>query len=209
MKLAVPKGRLMAPALELIARAGIALAPIAERSYRLAGPEHVDARLFKPRSIPDLLDIGAFDVGLTGLDVVRDAAVDRVSPCIDLGLNRVRIIVATPAAKGDLLASPPPRPLVVATEYPHLAERWMMARGLAHVILRSHGSTEAYVPDVADVIVDCVETGATLAANGLVVVEELFESTTWVVAHRDVLARPTPRVLGFLDAMRALAAEPS
>jgi ATP phosphoribosyltransferase len=201
MRLAVPKGRLQAPALELLARAGLRLAPTGERAYRLAGPDDVDARLFKPRSIPDLLGIGAFDVGLTGLDVVRDAAADAVVPCVDLGLNRVRIIVATPAAKGDLLAAPPPRPLVVATEYPHLAERWMMARGLAHVVLRTHGSTEAYLPDVADVIVDCVETGATLAANGLIVVEELFESTTWLVANRDVLARPTRRLSELLAAL--------
>jgi ATP phosphoribosyltransferase len=122
---------------------------------------------------------------------------------LDLGLNRVRIVVATPAAKAGILDAPPPRPLVVATEYPNVAERWMMARGLAHVVLRSHGSTEAYLPDIADVIIDCVETGATLAANGLVGVEELFDSSTWVVVHRDVLARPAPTVAWFLGAVRA------
>lgn len=205
MKLAVPKGRLQQPALAILTEAGFPFRPVAERAYRLAGPEGFDARLFKPRSIPELIDLGAVDAGLTGLDVVRDAAVEHAVCHVDLGLNRVRIIVATPAEKAGILAAPPPRPLVVATEYPHLAETWMMNRGLSHVVLRTHGATEAYLPDVADVIVDCVETGATLAANGLVVVEELFESTTWLVVHRDVLARPTPLAARFIEAIRAMA----
>jgi ATP phosphoribosyltransferase len=80
-----------------------------------------------------------------------------------------------------------------------------MDRGLAHVVLRSHGTTEAYLPDIADVIVDCVETGATLAANGLVVVEELFDSTTWLVVHKGLLARPSPVAARFLGALEKLA----
>ena len=203
MKLAIPKGRLQEPALALLRAAGFPLASAGARAYRLEAPDGVEARLFKPRSIPELIDIGAIDVGLTGLDVVRDAEVTHAVCHLDLGLNRVRIVVATPVAKTGILQSPPPRPLVVATEYPNLAERWMMARGLAHVVLRSHGSTEAYLPDIADVIIDCVETGATLAANGLVGVEELFDSSTWVVVHRDVLARPSPTVARFLAALEA------
>jgi ATP phosphoribosyltransferase len=203
MRLAIPKGRLQEPALALLRAAGFPLGVAGARAYRLTAPDDIEARLFKPRSIPELIDIGAIDVGLTGRDVVVDAEVTHAVCHLDLGLNRVRIVVATPAAKAGILAAPPPRPLVVATEYPNVAERWMMDRGLAHVVLRSHGTTEAYLPDVADVIIDCVETGATLAANGLVGVEELFESTTWVVVHRDVLARPTPTVTRFLDGLRA------
>lgn len=203
MKLAIPKGRLQGPALDLLARAGFPLHAVSDRSYQLAGPEGFEARLFKPRSIAELLAIGAIDIGLTGLDVLRDAAVDVAVPCVDLGLNRVRIVVATPIAKRAILDAPPRRPLIVATEYPALAERWMMARGLAHVVLRTHGATEAFLPDVADVIIDCVETGATLEANGLVPVEELFQSSTWVVVHKDVLARPSPLAARFLDGLRA------
>jgi ATP phosphoribosyltransferase len=199
MRLAIPKGRLQLPALALLERAGYPLRTTGERSYRLSAPEGIDARLFKPRSIPELLEIGAVDVGLTGLDVLRDAAVTHAVAHTDVGLNRVRIVVATPIEKAGILDRPPPRPLVVATEYPHVAEEWMMARGLAHVILASHGTTEAYLPDIADVIIDCVETGATLGANGLVAVEELFESTTWVAVRRDALA--DPNVARFLDAI--------
>lgn len=197
--MAVPKGRLQAPTLAALSERGFTLRVRAERDYHLAfdGPAPdagagLDARLFKPRSIPELVDIGAIDVGFTGLDVAREAGGQNVVCCADLGLNRVTVVVATPAAKAGILADPPRRPLVVATEYPSLAEAWMMARGLAHVVLRSHGTTEAYLPDIADVIVDCVETGATLAENGLVPVEELFGSSTWLVAHRDVVARPSP-----------------
>lgn len=206
MKLAVPKGRLQEPALALLAEAGYPMRLTAARALRLDAPAGIDARLFKPRSIPGLVEIGAMDVGLTGLDVMRDAAPSHALCRLDLGLNRVRIVVATPAAKAGILDDPPPRPLVVATEYAHLAEEWMLARGLAHVVLASHGSTEAYLPDVADVIIDCVETGATLAANGLVAVSELFESTTWLVAHEDALARPSPTLTDFLAAVERCVA---
>jgi ATP phosphoribosyltransferase len=206
LRLAIPKGRLEAPVLGLLADAGYPMSLASERDYRLRAPEGIAARRFKPRSIPELVDLGAMDLGFTGLDVTREAGGERAVPVVDLGLNRVQIVVATPVEKTGILDAPPRRPLVVATEYPDLAEAWMMARGLAHVVLHTHGSTEAYLPDLADVIVDCVETGATLAANGLTAVETLFESTTWAVADRELLARPSPEATRLLDALRRCVA---
>jgi ATP phosphoribosyltransferase len=73
---------------------------------------------------------------------------------------------------------------VIATEYPRVAGEWAMKHGLAHIVVESHGSTEAYTKHVADCVIDCVETGATLEQNGLVAIETLFESATWFIARK-------------------------
>jgi ATP phosphoribosyltransferase len=186
----MPKGRLFEAVRARLAGVGVGLRLRSERDYH---PEcdvpGVEATLYKPRSLPRLVDLGFCDVAFTGLDVVRDAMVDHVVPLVDLGVGRVRVVAAVPAARRAVLDSPPKRPLVIATEYPRLAGAWAMGRGLAHIVIESHGSTEAYVRHVADIVVDCVETGATLEQNGLVAVETILESTTCMIV-RDSTSNP-------------------
>jgi len=81
------------------------------------------------------------------------------------------------AADPGVVARPPPRPLVVAAEYPGLAAAWMRRRGLAHAVVETRGSTERYAPAFADLCVDCVETGETLRANGLAALDVVMTST--------------------------------
>jgi ATP phosphoribosyltransferase len=102
---------------------------------------------------------------------------------VDLGLQRVRLLAA--AADPHILEQPPPRPLAIATEFPLIADRWATARNLAHICLHTWGSTEAWAPTYADLVVDVVETGETMAANGLSVLDELLVSTTVLIARRE------------------------
>src|SRR5262249_14710410 len=137
----------------------------------------------KPRSIPAMVAHGLLDLGLCGRDLVHEADVaDQVDVAVDLGTHRVRIVAA--AADPRVVSHPPARPLVVATEFPLLADRWATGRNLAHWCVNTWGSTEAWVPAHADLCVDVVETGATLAQNGLVELETLLESTTVLIARR-------------------------
>lgn len=186
MKIAIPKGRLQAPVLEALAGVdtlgGIHFP--SQRGYRGASKiPGIEAVLIKPRAIPQLLQLRCFDIGFCGLDILCEAGEPDVISALDLGLNPVHIVVAVPVSKRDILEQPPKRPLVIATEYPNLAAQWAFKRNLACITVQTYGGTEAYVPEIADIVIDCVETGATLEANGLVRIEELFRSTTHMVAN--------------------------
>lgn len=201
MRMALPKGRLLEGVLEKLAQVGFGFDFQGPRDYRPTTNAGVEAKLVKARVVPQIVALGNMHAGFCGLDLVRESDYEQVVPVANLGLNRVQIVVAVPHGDAGLLASPPPRPLLIATEYEHLADRWATEHNLAHIILQTHGSTEAYAPEDADIILDCVETGATLAANGLTAIQTLFESTTYMVASRFALDNPT---LG--PAIRALAA---
>src|SRR5213596_3057671 len=181
----LPKGRMETGVLALLADAGIRVRPSA-RVYRpdvsLPGAE---AKLLKPQNIVEMLALGSRDVGFAGADWVAELAADVVE-LLDTGLDPVQLVAATPIA---LLESGrlPTRRLVVASEYERLTRRWIAARGLCAEFVRSYGATEVFPPEDADVIVDNTATGATLEANGLVVVDELMRSSTRLYANPSAL----------------------
>ncbi|MBI2482929.1 ATP phosphoribosyltransferase [Candidatus Uhrbacteria bacterium] len=190
VSLALPKGRLFEGVREVLANAGIQFQQSNPRSLHLQVSDPAwTATLFKARAIPQLVAHGFSVLGVTGRDCVEDAAYDSVVPLFDFGTNPVELVVA--AAQGsDLLAHLPPRPLVIATEYEGIASRWAFDRGLAHIILSTRGATEAYAPGIADLVLDCVETGATIAANGLTIIDRLLASSTLLVTNRAALEDP-------------------
>jgi ATP phosphoribosyltransferase len=184
----VPKGRLLDSALAALAAARCPL-DVRPRDYHPRCPdETLRPFLLKPRSVPAMLAHGLLDAGFCGRDLVLESGYeDRLEVAADLGTQRVRLCVA--AADPRLLEAPPRRPLVIATEFPGLADRWATGRGLAHICVNTWGSTEAWVPEYADLCLDVVETGETLAANGLAIIDTLLESTTCLVIPRGGAAR--------------------
>lgn len=202
MRIALPKGRLLPQLLKLFEERGIRFAFAGDRDYRpkcnIAG---LEAKLIKARVIPQMLALGNFQMGFTCLDAVSEAGIDGVVPLASLGLNPVRIVAAVHESKLDILENPPPRPLVIATEYPNLAGRWALGRNLAHVTVNTAGSTEAYPPEDADIVIDVVGTGASLKANGLVAVDEIMRSATCAVTTRAALNDPETfrQICRFMD----------
>ena len=193
MRIALPKGRLWPQASALLKASGIDLTFLeGGRDYSpLSADPRVRAKVVKTRAIPQLVALGNFDAGFCGLDLVREAGYEEVVPFADLGLNGVQIVVAAPRSSAWILENPPKRPIVIATEYLRLADEWAMRNNLAHITIQTWGSTEGYAPEDADLVFDCVETGKTLEANGLVILEKLFSSTTYFVVNRSVLDSPT------------------
>lgn len=178
----LPKGRLQAATLALVRSAGYEVLLPDARALRSEEERGVVFQFVKPRSIPQLLHLELAAAGFVGHDVVVDSGVDDVDDSLDIGLGRVSVVVA--AAQPDIVERPPQRPLIVATEYAGIAAAWFRARGLQHVVLQTHGSTEGFVPTFADVCVDCVETGETLRANGLTRLDTIMESSLRLCARR-------------------------
>jgi len=190
LRLLIPKGRIFEGVSRLLAEAGFPVA-LADRTYRpLMSTDWLDAKIMKPQSVGELLELGSHDVGFTGIDWIRenDAGVEEL---IDLGFDRVRIVAAVPSAldEGALRS----KSLVVATEYVNLAKAWLDAKGYRYRILRTYGATEVFPPDDADMIIDNTSSGQTLRDNGLKIIDTLLESSTRFVASPAAMANPVKR----------------
>jgi ATP phosphoribosyltransferase len=186
LRLAIPKGRMFGGVERLLDDAGISLRTSA-RDYRpyIAGGM-IEAKILKPQNLIEMLDLGTRDVGFAGADWIQELGAN-VIELLDTGLDRVHMVVAAPRSileYDDL----PNRSLTVASEYVNLTTAWQTRRGRQDKFVRSFGSTEVFPPEDADYIIDIAATGATLAANNLVVIEELNISSTRLYASRKAMA---------------------
>ncbi len=187
LQLALPKGRMQQNVYDLLREAGIDVAGGA-RGYRPAvGMQGVDAKLLKPQNAIRMLAVGTRDVGFAGADWVTELDADLVE-LLDTGLNPVRLVAAVPRE-----ASWPPRRAVVASEYQRISTRWIKSQPFEGTFVRSYGATEVFPPEDADCIIDNTATGATLLANGLVIVDEVMRSSTRLYASRAAMAQPSKR----------------
>ncbi len=188
IRIALSKGRLFEGIQKTLETAQITLGQPHPRTYTLeCNQEWISGKLFKPRAIAQLVALERYHVGFVGLDLVRESDFEDVIPLLDLKLNRVDLVVAIPASTPDILINPPKRPLVIATEYVNLTDQWAMKHNLAHITIQTWGSTEGYAPEDADIIFDCCETGDTIRANGLIIVDRLVSSSTWMIANKSAL----------------------
>lgn len=191
LRFAIPKGRTYDGVTRLLSDAGVGLR-VSSRNYRPSLPViDTEVKILKPRAIVQMLASGARDVGFAGADWVAEDRADLVE-ILDTELDPVRLVAAAPVSilQGDRL---PDRPIVVATEYVNITQRWISEQGLDATVLRSFGATEVLPPEDADCIVDNTATGATLTANNLRIISDLMTSTTRVYASRQAMADPCKR----------------
>lgn len=202
--LAIPKGRMEAGVMTLLADAGITV-HVGLRGYRpVLSEPGFEVKLLKPQNIVEMLAAGSRDLGFAGADWVAEKQVELVE-LLDTGLDPVRIVAAAPEVvlDGERL---PDRHLVVASEYERLTLMWIAANQLDASFVHSYGATEVLPPEDADVIIDNSATGETLVANGLIVVDELLTSSTRLYASRQACAdsKKKDRIDGFVLSLEAV-----
>lgn len=184
LRIALAKGRLYDPAVRRFTAAGAA--PAADAGRRLLVPSSdpsIEFLTVKPGDVPVYVESGAADLGVTGTDVLREANPDVLEP-LDLGFGACRLVVATPAdtAYPALGRGLTPR---VATKYPRLAREHFNRLGIAAEIIPIGGSVEvAPLLRLSHWIVDLVDTGNTLRANGLVEREVVLQCSATLVVNR-------------------------
>lgn len=185
IRLTLPTGRLQAAVIELLAQAGIPVA-VSDKNYRPpVGDDRFQVKLLKAANLATLVELGKHDLGFTGLDWVRENCAE-VETLLDTGLDPVRIVAAAPRDSDPFAITD--RPVVVASEYERLASDFVAERARSWRCVRTHGATEVFPPEDADLVVDNTATGAALRANGLVEIGELLRSSTLLVANRAALA---------------------
>jgi ATP phosphoribosyltransferase len=190
LRILIPKGRIFDNVSRLFSEAGFPIS-LADRTYRpMIAADWMDAKIMKPQNVGELLELGSHDAGFTGIDWIRESGAD-VEEILDLGLDRVRIVAAIPAELDE--GSLKKRKLVVATEYVNIAGSWLKDAGYDYKILRTHGATEVFPPDDADMIIDNTSSGQTLHDNGLKITAVILESSTRFVASRRAMAEGEKR----------------
>ncbi|HET9784094.1 MAG TPA: ATP phosphoribosyltransferase [Terriglobales bacterium] len=187
LKLGIPKGSLENATLELFRRAGFRITTASRSYFPVIDDPEIECMLIRAQEMARYVENGVLDAGLTGRDWVAEqqAAVETVADLIyaKQSFGRVRWVLAVPEASPvqsvhDLQGK------VIATELVATTRRFLEACGVQARVEFSWGATEVKPPDLADAIVEVTETGSSLRANRLRIVETVLESNTQLIAAR-------------------------
>ena len=199
LSLVLPKGSLEAATLSLFEAADLTVRRGSDRDYRAAIDDpRIDSVMFlRPQEIPEYVEQGLFDVGITGRDWITETDSDVVSitelEYSKATSNPVKIVLAVPKEHPASTGAELPNGVRVSTEFPELTRRFFAKAGVDAVIVPSYGATEAKVPDIVDAIVDLTETGTSLRKHGLKVIETLLVSRTELITNAASHADPAKR----------------
>jgi ATP phosphoribosyltransferase len=204
--IALSKGRIFEQTLPLLAHAGIVPSDDPETSRKLIlGTNHPQVKLviIRATDVPTYVQWGAADLGVAGKDVLLEHGGEGLYEPLDLGIARCRLMVA-----GVPAASLEGNRLRIATKYVESARRYFAARGQQVEIIKLYGSMElAPLVGLSDLIVDLVESGNTLKANGLVPLQHIADISSRLVVNKASWKMKHATVMQLLDALREATAK--
>ena len=199
LRFVLPKGSLERPTFQLFEDADLFVSRASDVAYRASIDDpRVDAvAILRPQEIPRYVADGLFDVGITGRDWIEETSSDVVT-LTEMRYSKttarpIRVVLAVAEDAGYERVEDLPSGVRVHTEYPELTRRYLESRGVEAEITLSYGATEAKVPEIADAVVEITETGRSLAAAGLAVLDTVLVSYTELIANRDAYADPAKR----------------
>jgi ATP phosphoribosyltransferase len=205
--MALPKGRILAEVLPLLARAGIEPEPEFanedSRQLRFA-TNHAELDLIRVRNfdVATFVAFGAAELGVAGNDVLMEFDYPEIYAPLDLKIGRCRLSVATlkeVAAEDSSRLSH----VRVATKYPEITRRHFAQHGIQAEVIKLNGAMElAPAMGLCPRIVDLVQTGATLVANGLVEIERVADVTSRLIVNRPALKTRPDEVGAWIDRLR-------
>jgi ATP phosphoribosyltransferase len=196
LKLGIPKGSLQDSTIELFARAGWRIS-VSSRSYFPTSDDgELECMLVRAQEMARYVGSGALDAGITGKDWILETSgeVEEIAELVysKTSLGKVRWVLAV-AEDSSAQSVKDLEGKVIATEAVQLTEQYLRKHGVKARVEFSWGATEVKVPQLADAIVEVTETGASLRANKLRIVDTLLESAPWFIANRDAYRDPWKR----------------
>jgi ATP phosphoribosyltransferase len=200
LKLVIPKGSLEEQTLRLFESADLAVRRSSSRDYHGAiDDDGIDrVSVLRPQEIPTYVAEGLFDLGITGQDWIAETGSD-VEVLTSLRYAKTgtghgtKIVLAVPNEHPADSAAQMPPDSRISTEFVRITERHFAELGIPVRVAWSYGATEAKVPEIVDAIVDVTETGSTLRAHGMKIIETLLTSDPVLVANREAAADPAKR----------------
>jgi len=187
LRLGIPKGSLQEATLALLARAGLQVY-VSPRSYFASTDDlEIECMLIRAQEMARYVEHGALDAGMTGSDWVTESGLDVVTVA-DLiyakqSRGKVRWVLAVPE-DSPVQRAEDLQGATIATELVSVTSRYFQQRGIDVKVEFSWGATEVKPPTLADAIVEVTETGSSLKANRLRIIETLLESNTQIIANK-------------------------
>ena len=202
--IALSKGRIFEETLPLLAAAGIVPQEHPESSRKLiiaTNRPEVRVVIVRASDTPTYVQYGAADIGIAGRDVLLEHGGAGLYQPLDLNIARCRMCVAAPAGFDYQQAVKRGARLSVATKYIHTAREHFADKGVHVDLIKLYGSMElAPLVGLADAIVDLVSSGNTLAANDLVVVEEILQISSRLIVNQAALKMKREALNPLIDA---------
>ena len=192
LTIAVPsKGRISDPAVNILEKAGLGLKNATNRKlFASTYNKNIDVMFARAADIPEFVEEGVCDMGISGLDLIREADAE-VEILSDLEFGHTKLVLASPEdskinSKEDLKDG-----MTIATEFPNLTRKYLKENGLIKIV-KLTGSTEiAPFIGIADAITDLTSTGTTLNMNHLKVIDVILESSIKLISNKDSLKTKT------------------
>lgn len=198
LTIALSKGRIFKETLPLLAHAGIEAVDDPETSRKLildTNRDDVKLVIIRASDVPTYVQYGAADLGVAGKDVLMEHGGAGLYEPLDLRIARCRMMVA-----GRKPWSEQTQRLRIATKYVNSAREYFAEQGMQVEIIKLYGSMElAPLVGLSDLIVDVVDTGNTLRANGLVPLERIADISSRLVVNKASMKRKHTRVQSFID----------
>jgi ATP phosphoribosyltransferase len=188
LKLGIPKGNLENATVDLFRRAGYNMTTSSRSYFPVIDDPEIECMLIRAQEVARYVEDGVLDAGLTGSDWVRECEADVQTVC-DLvyakqSFGKVRWVLAVPE-NSPIQSAADLEGKVIATELVGATKRYLAEKGVKNAKVEfSWGATEVKPPELADAIVEITETGSSLRANKLRIVETLLESNTQLIANR-------------------------
>jgi len=194
--LGLPKGSLQESTYALMKRAGFTISGGSRSYFPRSDDTELDLRLLRPQEMSRYVESGHLDAGITGHDWVyeNNSDVVEVAELVYSKVSRrpIRWVLAAPE-KSDIYGPKDLEGKRIATEGVGITERYLEKHGVKATVEFSWGATEVKCPELVDAIVDITETGSSLRANNLRIVDTLLESTTRLVANKAAWANDFKR----------------
>jgi ATP phosphoribosyltransferase len=184
LTIALTKGRILEETLPLLAAAGVTPLEDVERSRKLIFPTTVDGVslvILRGSDVPTYVRHGAADVGIVGKDLLMEFGDEGLYEVLDLDIARCRLMTAGARARVDAKGAK----IRVATKFVNVARAHYSSRGIQPNIIKLYGAMElAPIMDLADEIVDIVDTGNTLRANGMEPLEHIADISSRLIVNK-------------------------
>ncbi|MCK5887570.1 MAG: ATP phosphoribosyltransferase [Alcanivorax sp.] len=204
LTLALAKGRILDDTLPLLAKVGIHPRQDLSktRELRIAADGLVDEILIvRSTDVPTYVEHGAADVGIAGKDVLLEHRSNQLYERLDLNIARCRLCLAGT----DEVTRPSDRRLRIATKYVNITRDWYASRGEQVELIKLYGSMElAPLVGLADLIVDLVDTGNTLKANGLKPLEDILQISSRLVVNKAAMKMKHAKIRQLIDELAAV-----